>query len=73
MIFAEEQFELCVLDLLVGGSETSSKTLTFGILYMMLNPIVQEKIQEEIDRVIPSDVPIDSTMKNKYASFYDTF
>lgn len=33
---------------------------------MMLNPQVQDKIQEEIDRVIPKDVPIDSTMKNKY-------
>lgn len=55
---------MTVLDLLVGGSETSSKTLSFGILYMLLNPDVQEKVQQELDREVPFG-PIDSTMKSR--------
>lgn len=56
---------MTILDLFVGGSETSSKTLTFGILYMMLNPEVQEKAQREMDREVPGGTQLDSTMKSK--------
>lgn len=58
---------MTILDLIVGGSETSSNTLNFGMLYMILNPHVQEKVHKEIDRVVPPDVPIDTTMKPKWA------
>ncbi|CAL8127750.1 unnamed protein product [Orchesella dallaii] len=63
--FNDDQFVTTILDLLVAGSETSSKTLTFGMLYMMLYPQVQEKVQEEIDQVVPDGFPIDSSMKSK--------
>jgi cytochrome P450 len=44
-----------ILDLFMAGSETTSNTLEFAILYMMLYPEVQRKVQQEIDTVIGSD------------------
>jgi len=42
---------LCV-DLFIAGSETTSNTLEFAILYMILNPKVQAKVFQEIEAVI---------------------
>lgn len=63
--FNDEQFVMVLLDLLVGGSETSSNTMNFGMLYMLLNPQIQEKVQAEIDKVVPGDALITSDMKSK--------
>lgn len=56
---------MTMLDLLIAGSETSSNTLNFGVLYMLLFPEVQEKVQSEIDHAIPSGAELDSSMKSK--------
>jgi cytochrome P450 len=45
------------------GVETTANTLEFAILYMALNPTVQQKIQEEIDRVIGKSGTV--TLKDK--------
>ena len=42
-------------DLYLAGSETSSTTLLFSIIYMVNYPEVQEKVQAEIDRVVGQD------------------
>uniref|UniRef100_A0A915DYR5 Cytochrome P450 n=1 Tax=Ditylenchus dipsaci TaxID=166011 RepID=A0A915DYR5_9BILA len=39
-------------DLFVAGQETTSNTIRFLILYMMVYPDIQAKMQEELDRVI---------------------
>uniref|UniRef100_A0A8C0EMZ9 Uncharacterized protein n=1 Tax=Bubo bubo TaxID=30461 RepID=A0A8C0EMZ9_BUBBB len=39
-------------DLFLGGSETTSTTLIWGLLYMVANPDVQEKVQRELDAVL---------------------
>ncbi|XP_047442830.1 uncharacterized protein LOC125009170 [Mugil cephalus] len=50
--FEDENLVLCCLDLFLAGSETTSKTLQWGLIFLIKNPHVQDKVQAEIDRVI---------------------
>ncbi|KAB1268599.1 Cytochrome P450 2J2 [Camelus dromedarius] len=50
--FDEENLIYITLDLFFAGTETTSTTLCWGLLYMALYPDIQEKVQAEIDRVI---------------------
>ncbi|XP_008275704.1 cytochrome P450 2J1-like isoform X3 [Stegastes partitus] len=50
--FDEGNLALCCLDLFLAGSETTSKTLQWGLIYLIQNPHIQERVQAEIDRVI---------------------
>ncbi|XP_029002913.1 cytochrome P450 2J6-like isoform X1 [Betta splendens] len=50
--FDEDNLALCCVDLFLAGSETTSKTLQWGLIYLINNPHVQVKVQAEIDRVI---------------------
>ncbi|NXA89066.1 CP2DH protein, partial [Melanocharis versteri] len=43
---------LVTADLFTAGSETSSTTLRWALLYMLLHPEIQSKVQAEIDKVI---------------------
>lgn len=52
---AEAQLLAICVDLFVAGSETTSKSLAFGLMYLILYPEAQRKAQEEIDRVIGRD------------------
>ncbi|XP_072030469.1 cytochrome P450 2U1-like [Amphiura filiformis] len=47
--FDDEDLVSCIEDLFGAGTETSSATLKFGLLYMVLQPDIQEKIQAELD------------------------
>ncbi|XP_021966277.1 methyl farnesoate epoxidase [Folsomia candida] len=51
-LYTDEQFIMVLYDLFVAGAETTSNTLEFAMLYMVLHPEVQTKVQEEIDRVV---------------------
>ncbi|XP_049579199.1 cytochrome P450 2J1 isoform X1 [Syngnathus scovelli] len=56
--FTEENLILCCLDLFLAGTETSFRTLQWGLLFLIQNPEIQDKVQAEIERVIgPSRFP----------------
>ncbi|KAJ8376312.1 hypothetical protein SKAU_G00068920 [Synaphobranchus kaupii] len=55
--FTEENLCYCTLDLFVAGTETTSTTLNWGLLFMIKYPDVQEKVQAEIDHVIGQSRP----------------
>ncbi len=60
---SDEQCIRVATDLIFAGTETMTTTLHWGILYMILNPDIQAKVQKEIHDVIgPHRMP---TMKDK--------
>ncbi|KAJ1170485.1 hypothetical protein NDU88_002361 [Pleurodeles waltl] len=50
--FDEDNLVQSTLDLFLAGTETTSATLQWAILYMAKYTHIQEKVQEEIDRVL---------------------
>ena len=50
-LFNEEQLLFCCLDLFIGGSETTSKSLMFALLMTIKNPRIQDKVRQEIEDV----------------------
>uniref|UniRef100_A0A8D2PUG7 Cytochrome P450 n=1 Tax=Zosterops lateralis melanops TaxID=1220523 RepID=A0A8D2PUG7_ZOSLA len=50
--YNEDNMVYSINDLFLGGSETSSTTLNWGLLYMVANPDIQEKVQKELDAVL---------------------
>ncbi|XP_037042570.1 cytochrome P450 2J6-like [Bradysia coprophila] len=47
-IYTEEQLEIILEDLLFGGLETTGTLLNWSILYMVLNPDIQNKVRQVI-------------------------
>ncbi|XP_075280488.1 cytochrome P450 2J2-like isoform X2 [Opisthocomus hoazin] len=50
--FQEENIVSCVLDLLFAGTETTSTTIRWALLFMAIHPEIQAHVQAEIDAVI---------------------
>ncbi|XP_068948984.1 cytochrome P450 2J2-like isoform X1 [Petaurus breviceps papuanus] len=50
--FEEKNLVFCTLDLFFAGTETTSTTLRWALLYMAVYPEIQGRIQAEIDRVV---------------------
>ncbi|RVE74022.1 hypothetical protein OJAV_G00036930 [Oryzias javanicus] len=50
--FTEANLAYCSLDLFLAGTETTSTTLMWALVYLIKHPDVQVKVQQEIDRVI---------------------
>jgi cytochrome P450 len=43
---------MILLDLFFAGAESMANSLDYALLYMMLNPHIQRKVQEELDDVV---------------------
>nr|QTW43683.1 CYP3075/3034-out [Eurytemora affinis] len=50
-----QNLEINLLDLMIAGSETTSTTITWGILYLLHHPDIQERLHEELDSVVGRD------------------
>lgn len=48
----DEQIIASCLDLLMAGSETTSNTLSFAVVYMLEHPEVMKMVQLEQDKVV---------------------
>ncbi|XP_042870721.1 cytochrome P450 2L1-like isoform X2 [Penaeus japonicus] len=59
-----EDLLCCLSDLFNAGSETTSSTLRWALLYLAKYPEVQAKVQREIDSVVPRDVLPSILQKN---------
>nr|QST15065.1 CYP370A3 protein [Diaphanosoma celebensis] len=55
--FTRDQLIVSVVDLCNAGSETTSNSIGFAMLYLLHNPEVQEKMQNELDVVCGDSLP----------------
>ncbi|KAI8493798.1 cytochrome P450 2 sub U member 1 [Branchiostoma belcheri] len=53
----EENVMYLANDLFFTGTETTTTTLLWGLLYMTLNPDIQTKVQEELDTIVGEGLP----------------
>ncbi|MBN3325709.1 CP2J2 protein, partial [Atractosteus spatula] len=50
--FHEKNLVLCTLDLFIAGTETTSASLRWALLYMIKHPEIQKKVEAEIESVL---------------------
>lgn len=50
--FTEDGLVMLLLDMFSAGVESIANTLDYAMLYMVLNPHIQRKVQEELDAVV---------------------
>ncbi|XP_066270896.1 cytochrome P450 2D4-like [Branchiostoma lanceolatum] len=55
--FSDKQLKEVLIDLFLAGTETTANTIRWALLYMMVNPEVQEKVHQEIDSVLGQTPP----------------
>ncbi|XP_042314838.1 cytochrome P450 2J4-like isoform X3 [Sceloporus undulatus] len=52
--FSEDNLAQCILELFIAGTETTSSTLQWGLLLMVANPDIQERVYKEMEEVLGS-------------------
>ncbi|XP_021919684.1 methyl farnesoate epoxidase-like [Zootermopsis nevadensis] len=50
--YTEDGLIMILLDLFSAGAESVANSLDYALLYMILNPHIQKKVQEELDTVV---------------------
>lgn len=56
--FNDVRLSLAVLDLFLAGTDTTSQTLRWAILFLIENPTVEKKLANEIRSVVGTDRPV---------------
>lgn len=51
-IFTDDNLMLCLSDIFFAGTETSSTVITWGAIYLIHHPRVQERMRAEMSRVV---------------------
>ncbi len=69
--FNESALTATAMDLFSAGSETTATTLSWAVLYLILYPEVQSKMQQEIDDVLQGQEPSQDD-KSRYTYVADT-
>jgi len=64
--FSKEQLVIAIIDLFAAGSETSSTTLRWALLYLTINPQVQRRCQSEVDKLGSRSPGIDDMARLPY-------
>ncbi|XP_019642652.1 PREDICTED: cytochrome P450 2U1-like [Branchiostoma belcheri] len=55
--FTDKQLQEVLIDLFLAGTETTATTTRWALLYMIVNPKIQEKVHQEIDSVLGQSPP----------------
>ncbi|XP_078603921.1 cytochrome P450 2J1-like [Branchiostoma floridae x Branchiostoma japonicum] len=55
--FTDKQLQEVLIDLFMAGTETTGSTIRWALLYMILNPEIQEKVHQEIDSALGQSTP----------------
>ncbi|KAG1698859.1 Cytochrome P450 18a1 [Nymphon striatum] len=63
--FTERQLKSLIVDLFIAGTETTSTTLRWAVVYMLHHPEIQQKIHTEIDEIVGPERPISMEDKSK--------
>nr|CAB3235473.1 cytochrome P450 2C42-like [Phallusia mammillata] len=50
--FTDKGLKMTIMDFFQAGTETTSVTLKWAVIYMVNNPEIQERVQQEIDKVL---------------------
>ncbi|XP_014242399.1 probable cytochrome P450 305a1 [Cimex lectularius] len=63
--FTDDQLIMVCLDFFIAGSQTTSSTLDFALLQMIVFPHIQQKVHDEIDLVLEKRNPVLFSDKSK--------
>lgn len=66
----EEDLIIICMDLFSAGAESTSNTIEFIIMYMILYPGVQKKLHDELDQVLERSRRPNLDDKNQYVYYY---
>jgi len=61
----EKALKVALLDLFLAGTETTTSTLMWGILFLLHNPDIQTKVHQEIDNALAANQQVTMEDENK--------
>lgn len=65
LTITDDQLVMICLDIFIAGSQTTSNTLGFAFLMMILQPEVQEKVHACLDDTFDKKTPIEYIDRHK--------
>lgn len=66
----EDQLIMVCLDIFIAGSQTTSNTLDFAFLMMILHPNIQSKVQKCLDLAFEDVDYVSYAAKSRYVNFF---